>query len=105
MASAGLAAYVLNISFSKDTGEIVEGKALELDLEKIKEEEKYDGYYSIVTSELTMSDREMRDIYRGLSRIEDTFKISKSEFDSRPVFVWTNDHINAHFATCFTHLS
>lgn len=102
--SAGSAAYVLNISFSKDTGEIVEGKALELDLEKIKEEEKYDGYYSIVTSELMMSDREMRDIYRGLSRIEDTFKISKSEFDSRPVFVWTNDHIDAHFTTCFTAL-
>lgn len=102
--SAGSAAYVLNISFSKDTGEIVDGKALELDLEKIKEEEKYDGYYSIVTSELTMSDREMRDIYRGLSRIEDTFKISKSEFDSRPVFVWTNDHIDAHFTTCFTAL-
>ncbi len=102
--SAGSAAYVLNISFSKDTGEIVEGNALELDLEKIKEEEKYDGYYSIVTSELTMSDREMRELYRGLSRIEDTFKISKSEFDSRPVFVWTNDHIDAHFTTCFTAL-
>lgn len=102
--SAGSAAYVLNISFSKDTGEIVEGKALELDLEKIKEEEKYDGYYSIVTSELKMSDMEIRDIYRGLIRIEETFKISKSEFASRPVFVWTNDHIDAHFATCFTAL-
>ena len=102
--SAGSASYVLNISFSKDTGEIVEGKSLELDLEKIKEEEKYDGYYSIVTSELKMSDMEMREIYRGLIRIEDTFKISKSEFASRPVFVWTNDHIDAHFTTCFTAL-
>ncbi len=102
--SAGSASYVLNISFSKDTGEIVEGKSLELDLEKIKEEEKYDGYYSIVTSELKMSDMEMRKIYRGLIRIEDTFKISKSEFASRPVFVWTNHHIDAHFATCFTAL-
>lgn len=102
--SAGSAAYVLNISFSKDTGEVVEGKALELDLEKIKEEEKYDGYYSIVTSELKMSDMEMREIYRGLIRIEDTFKISKSEFDSRPVFVWTNNHIDAHFTSCFTAL-
>ena len=102
--SAGSAAYVLNISFSKDTGEIVEGMALELDLEKIKEEEKYDGYYSIVTSELKMSDMEMREIYRGLIRIEDTFKVSKSEFASRPIFVWTNEHIDAHFATCFTAL-
>lgn len=102
--SAGSAAYVQNISFSKDTGEIVFGKALELNTKKIAEEEKYDGYYSIVTSELNMPDMEMRDIYRGLARIEETFKISKSEFDSRPVFVRTNDHIDAHFTTCFTAL-
>ena len=102
--SAGSASYVLNIAFDKSTGEIVEGRALELDLEKIEEEKKYDGYYSIVTSELKMSDREMREIYRGLTRIEDAFKITKTEFRSRPVFVRTNDHIDAHFTTCFTAL-
>lgn len=102
--SAGSAAYVLNIAFDKSTGEIVDGKNLELNLAKIEEEAKYDGYYSIVTSELNMSDMEMRDVYRGLSRIEDTFKISKSEFSARPVYVRTNDHIDAHFATCFTSL-
>ncbi|MFV0341886.1 MAG: IS1634 family transposase [Anaerocolumna sp.] len=102
--SAGSAAYVLNITFDKNTGEIVEGKSLELDLKRIEEEKKYDGYYSIVTSELNMSDIEMREVYRGLIRIEDTFKISKTEFDSRPVFVRTNDHIDAHFTTCFTAL-
>lgn len=102
--SAGSAAYVLNIAFDKSTGEIVDGKNLELNLAKIEEEAKYDGYYSIVTSELNMSDMEMRDVYRGLSRIEETFKISKSEFSSRPVYVRTNDHIDAHFTTCFTSL-
>lgn len=102
--SAGSASYILNIAFDKNTGEIVDGKALELDLAKIEEEQKYDGYYSIVTSELKMSDLEMREIYKGLIRIEDTFKISKTEFDSRPVFVRTNDHIDAHFTTCFTAL-
>ena len=102
--SAGSASYILNISFDKNTGEIAEGKALQLDLAKIEEEQKYDGYYSIVTSELKMSDIEMREIYRGLIRIEDTFKISKTEFDSRPVYVRTNDHIDAHFTTCFTAL-
>ena len=75
-----------------------------LDEAKIDEEEKYDGYYSIVTSELKMSDHEMRETYRGLARIEETFKISKTEFESRPVFVWTNEHIEGHFATCFTAL-
>jgi len=102
--SAGSASYVLNIAFNKNTGEIIEGKSLELNLKKIEEEKKYDGYYSIVTSELNMSDLELREVYRGLIRIEDTFKISKTEFDSRPVFVRTNDHIDAHFTTCFTAL-
>lgn len=100
----GSSSYVKNIAFSKETGEIVNGKNLLLDEEKIMEEEKFDGYYSIVTSELEMSDLELRDIYRGLARIEDTFKVSKTEFESRPVYVWTNEHIDAHFATCFTAL-
>ena len=51
-----------------------------------------------------MSDLEVREVYRGLINIEDTFKISKTEFDSRPVFLRTNDHIDAHFTTCFTSL-
>lgn len=51
-----------------------------------------------------MSDHEIRDTYRGLARIEETFKISKTEFESRLVFVWTNAHIDGHFATCFTAL-
>jgi transposase len=102
--AAGSGAYVQNIAFDKSTGEIVEGRELILDLDKIAEEEKFDGYYSIVTSELNMSDYEMRDIYRGLAKIEETFKISKSEFEARPVFVWTNEHIDGHFTTCFTAL-
>ena len=102
--SAGSAAYILNIAFDKSTGEIVDGKNLELNLTKVREEAKYDGYYSIVTSELNMSDFEMRDVYHGLSKIEETFKISKTEFSSRPIFVRTNEHIDAHFATCFTSL-
>lgn len=102
--SAGSAAYILNIAFDKSTGEIVDGKNLELNLTKVREGAKYDGYYSIVTSELNMSDFEMRDVYHGLSKIEETFKISKTEFSSRPIFVRTNEHIDAHFATCFTSL-
>jgi hypothetical protein len=76
-----------------------------LDTEKIAKEEKYDGYYSIVTSELNMSDFEIRDTYRVLARIEDTIKISKKDFSSRLVFVRTNEHIDAHFATCYTALA
>lgn len=102
--SAGSAAFVKNIAFDKTTGEIVDGLALELDEEKIREQERFDGYYSIVTSELDMTDLQMRELYRGLARIEETFKISKSDFRSRPVYVSTNEHIDAHFSTCFTAL-
>ena len=51
-----------------------------------------------------MSDQELRNKYRGLSKIEDTFKISKSELEARPVLVWTKDHIESHFLTCFVAL-
>lgn len=97
----GSSSYIKNIAFDKNTGEIINAKVLELDIEKIREEEKYDGYYSIVTSELDMSDRDMREIYSGLAKIEDSFKVTKTCFESRPVYVWLNEHIDAHFATCF----
>ena len=97
----GSATYILNIAFDKTTGEIIEGRELSLDVNKIKEEELYDGYYSIVTSELEMDDSKMREVYRGLAKIEDSFKVTKTFFESRPVYVRTNEHIEAHFATCF----
>ena len=97
----GRTSYVKNISFDKTTGEIVDGHMLSLDMEKIEEEEKYDGYYSIVTSELEMTDLEMHKAYKGLARIEDSFKVTKTYFESRPVYVQTNPHIDAHFSTCF----
>ena len=97
----GSTSYVKNISFDKTTGEIVDGHMLSLDMEKIEEEEKYDGYYSIVTSELEMTDLEMHKAYKGLARIEDSFKVTKTYFESRPVYVQTNPHIDAHFSTCF----
>ena len=99
--SKGSVAYVKNIAFNQNTGEIVDGKNLELDVEKIREEEKFDGYYSIVTSELKMSDEEIRKVYSGLARIEASFKVTKTCFAARPVYVWLNEHIDAHFATCF----
>ena len=102
--ASGSAAYINNIKFDKNTGVVADGSNLSLKLNKIAEEEKYDGYYSIVTSELEMSDQELRNKYRGLSKIEETFKITKSELDARPVLVWTKEHIESHFLTCFVAL-
>lgn len=102
--SYGCTKYINNIRFNEETGEIPKGLELSLKLDKIKEEEKYDGYYSIVTSEKNLTDKEIRDIYKGLWKIEESFKITKSNLETRPVFVWTKEHIEAHFLTCFISL-
>ena len=102
--SYGAAGYINNIKFDKETGVVSNGSELSLNLEKIKEDERFDGYYSIVTSEEHLSDLELRNIYKGLSKIEETFKITKSEFNARPINVRLEDHIDAHFLICFISL-
>ena len=102
--SYGAAGYVNNIKFDKETGIITNASELTLNEDKINEDAKFDGYYSIVTSEENLSDLELRNIYKGLAKIEETFKITKSEFDAKPVNVRLEDHIDAHFLTCFISL-
>ena len=99
--SYGAAGYINNIKFDKETGVVSNGSELSLNIEKITEDEKLDGYYSIVTSEENLSDLELRNIYKGLSKIEEKFKITKSEFNTRPINVRLEDHIEAHFLICF----
>ena len=103
----GGAAYIKNIIFDKKTGEIIEeaGKNLLFDSEKAAEDALYDGYYCIVTSELDMADRRVIEIYRGLSDMEDNFKVVKSNMDIRPVYLSREERIDAHILTCFISLT
>ena len=105
--SYGAAAYVDNLEFDKATGEVslAKGDALSVNYDKVRAEEKYDGYYAIVTSEFDMDDGEIVDTYRGLWEIEETFKITKSDLEARPVYVRDYGHIDAHFLTCFITLT
>ena len=103
--SYGVAGYVNNLKFVKSTGEIANVSNLTINQDRIDEEEKYDGYYSIVTSEEHLTDIEIRDIYRGLSKIEETFKVTKTGLDGRPVWVSRKNHIESHFLTCFIALT
>lgn len=98
----GAAGYIENLKISKETGEIQNVEdILVLDTAKIKDEERFDGYYAIVTSELDDSDEHIMSMYHGLWHIEESFKITKSVLGTRPIFLRTYDHINAHFLTCF----
>jgi transposase len=100
--SYGAAKYVKNITFDKETGEIVTiGNKPVFDEEKLQNEEKFDGYYAIVTSEYKKTGNEIIEIYRRLWKIEESFKVTKSDFKSRPVYVSREDHIQSHFLICF----
>lgn len=103
----GAMKYIVGMILDKKTGELTEAdKDIKpfIDYDLIAEEEKYDGYYSIVTSELDMSDEEIIDRYRGLWKIEETFKVTKTNLETRPVYVQTMDSIEGHFLTCFLSL-
>lgn len=110
--SYGALKYVKNIEIDKSTGEFKDlESAPYLDIDKLREEEKYDGYYAIVTNVFDegkdkgkFNDDKIIEIYRGLWRIEDSFKVTKSELETRPVNVSREDRIRAHFITCYLSL-
>ena len=98
------ASYIKGLQYDKD-GQIIETKSvLYLDETRIREEEQYDGYYSIVTSELDTKDKDIIELYHGLWQIEETFKISKTDLKTRPIYVSQEAHVEAHFLTCFVAL-
>ncbi|HFI0696278.1 TPA: IS1634 family transposase, partial [Streptococcus suis] len=93
----------LDLSYlDKETGEIKPFSPLiQLDLEQVEFDAQFDGINVLVTSEIELSDEAILDSYRQLSKIEDCFRVTKTELESRPVYVWTEEHIQAHFLTCF----
>ena len=102
----------MNVEFDNDTGEVKESKVTPcFNFKAISEEEKYDGYYAIVTNlfetekgRWKYDDGKVIDLYRGLWRVEDAFRVTKSELESRPVYLGRDDRIKAHFLTCFISL-
>lgn len=104
--SYGAAKYIKKVNYDKDTGEILTASSiLDINEDLIREEEALDGYYVLLTSEMDTPDDKIIDMYRGLWKIEESFKITKSELEARPVYVWTREHIEAHFLTCFVALT
>jgi len=126
----GAAKYIKQL-FIDENGEIINDfeKALDFNSEFLQNEEKLDGYYAICTNVIGLSEKEKKfsgksritkdgffqlnkkvsakdiiDIYRGLWKIEETFKVTKSSLKTRPVYLWKREHIEAHFLICFISL-
>ena len=86
-----------------DDGEIAEKKVCELDLDRIRDEEKYDGFYAVITN-LEDDISGILKINRQRWEIEENFRIMKTDFEARPVYVRREDRIKAHFLTCYISL-
>ena len=91
---------------NEKTGEIINSNDLRslIDFDKINKYKETFGYYQIVTSELDMDDRYIIEKYHELSKIEDQFRVMKSDLETRPLYVRTNEHIEAHLLICLLSL-
>ena len=100
--SYGAAKYVKNLKVDPKSGEVLKGKQLaRFDSDRLALEERFDGYYAIVTSERELPNDRIIEIYRGLWEIEETFRITKGAIEARPVYVSLAERIEAHFLSRF----
>lgn len=87
---------------NQKTGEVLNSSDILgfIDFEKVKEYKNGMGYYQIVTSELTMDPKTVIDKYHGLTQIEDQFRVMKGDLETRPLYVRTPEHVDAHLLIC-----
>lgn len=94
--------FIKKTNITKD-GEIAEKKVLSLNTDTIQKEEKFDGFYGVCTN-LDDEPEEIIKVNQRRWEIEESFRIMKSEFKARPVYLSRDDRITAHFTTCFLSL-
>lgn len=94
--------FIKKTSITPD-GEIAEKQIYSLDEEQIQKEEMYDGFYAVITN-LEGDVSEIIKINKQRWEIEENFRIMKTEFEARPVYVRRDDRIKAHFMTCYISL-
>lgn len=100
--------YIKEETILRATGEVLDRKTARtrvlVDELQAEEDARFDGYFAIATSEMDYDAKKIHDVYHGLWRIEESFRIMKSDFDARPIFLNTRSHIRAHFLICFVAL-
>lgn len=71
---------------------------------QLVQDELYDGYYGIQFSDESLHPEKVLEIYHGLWKIEESFRVMKSNLETRPIFVWTEESIKGHFVLCYLSL-
>ena len=100
--SKSLRKFIRKEYVNQKTGEVIPSSDIRsfIDFDKVKEYRNSMGYYQIVSSELTMDPRSMIDKYHGLTQIEGRFRVMKGDLQTRPVYVRTPEHVDAHLLLC-----
>ena len=96
--------YIKEVHSVRETGELADSSKRKIDIEKVLEVSKYDGYFCIITSELDFDYKKLLEAYGGLWKIEESFRITKNDLEVRPIYLSTESHINGHFIICFVSL-
>lgn len=94
--------FIKKTTFTND-GEIADNALYEIDKDVIAREEMFDGFYAVCTN-LDEDPATIAKINHDRWEIEESFRIMKSEFEARPVYLQRDDRIEAHFLTCFVSL-
>ena len=104
--SFGVKKYFKKMMIDKTTGEVLKTKPTYVfNQEKYERDIALDGYYCIVTNDLSLEPLDIIHHYHQLSKIEESFKVTKTDLEGRPIYVWTDEHIKGHFLTCYLALT
>lgn len=104
--SFGVKKYFKKMMIDKTTGEVLKTKPTYVfNQEKYERDIALDGYYCIVTNDLSLEPLDIIHHYHQLSKIEESFKVTKTDLEGRPIYVWTDEHIKGHFLICYLALT
>lgn len=91
----------VKVTSTTEDGEVAEEKSYSIDQDKVDSEKMYDGYYAVCTDLVDDDIKDILAVSEGRWEIEESFRIMKTEFEARPVYVRREDRIKAHFLVCY----
>lgn len=80
---------------------LLEEDSVTFNEKQLEMDQQFDGYYGIQYSDPSSSYDQVLNVYQGLWKIEDSFHLLKSNFEARPIYVWTEESIQGHFVLCY----
>ncbi len=97
--------YLIYEFIDEKTGEVTNlSPFIHIDKEKLAQDAMYDGLNVLITSEINRSDEEIIASYKELYKIEESFRVTKTDIKTRPIYVRLDNHIESHFLTCYLSL-